>query len=433
MTVFDVVVVGAGVFGLSTAVQLARSNYKVLVIDKFQIPSPLSAAYDYNKIVRLEYNDEVYAALAVESMGYWYGDDCKFLPRGLLHNCYSHCGRLSVLQDKKTSRFAFDNGSLQVLQTKFNRCKDVELHGELTCGGRFPQFTNSQRYDEIRYNPDCGIGFARESLVAMKRYAETLGVSFHEHDGVLNVSGETVQCESGERFYGKKIIVACGANTVSLLPMQGKINATGLYVGHVQLTDNEYEKLKNIPVVFNSSLGYLFPPDKDTKILKICTTAMSAYDSVSEKSKPIYKSLQPELSPSIPIEAIVRIRTVLGKYLPDLVFDPLRKSKLRNIIDCKICWISDTSNSDFIVDKVPNTKNVYVCCGDSGHAYKFLPNIGKYVQQKIEGTLAPALAHKWRYRDSNWQGTEIEWRFEPKKKALQEIEWYLESYGRPKL
>ena len=433
MSNYDVVIVGAGIFGLSTAVQLARSKYKVVVVDKFQIPSQLSASCDYNKIVRLEYNDEVYAALAVEAMGYWHGKSDKFLPRGMLHDCYSHCGRLSAIQDKNTSRYAFDNDSLQLLQTKFNKCKTVELHKELTCGGKFPQFSHSQRYDEIRYNPDCGIGLARDSLVTMKNYAESLGVVFHENDGAVSVSAGTVQCESGRKFLGHKIIVACGANTVSLLPMYGQIRATGLYVGHIQLTDKEYQKLKDIPVVFNSSLGYLFPPDKHTRILKICTSAMSAYDDMSNKSRAVYRALQPDTAPSVPIEAVVRIRTVLGKYLPDLVFDTKRNSKLRDIIDCKICWISDTSNSDFIIDMIPDLKNVYVCCGDSGHAYKFLPNIGSYVQQKIEGRLAPILAHKWRYRESDWNGTEIEWRVEPEKKALQEIEWYQESYGIPRL
>ncbi len=440
MSRYEVVIVGGGVFGLSSAVQLARANYKVIVIDKFPIPSPLSAANDYNKIVRLEYNDMVYAELAVEAMGYWNGEDSSLLPARLLHDCYSHCGRISVVQDPKTRRYAFDESSLRLLQDKFSRCRDVKEFKDLTCGGKFPQLSDGQRYDIFRYNPDCGIGFARESLLKMKRYAESLGVVFQENDGVVEVEkfrdgsqSVVVRCESGKRIHGKKVVIACGANTSAILPMQRYVKATGLYVGHVQLSDEEYQKFKDIPVIFNSSVGYIFPPDAQTKMIKICTSAMSAYDGKSNGSYPVYRTLEPHTAPSIPISAAVRIRTVLGKYLPSLVFTSGTQSQLRDIIDCKICWVSDTANSDFIIDEVPGMSNVYVCCGDSGHAYKFLPNIGKYIQQKLENKLPEPLARKWSFREANWNDAEIEWRVEPTKLAIQDVEWFKESYGHAKL
>ena len=233
----------------------------------------------------------------------------------------------------------------------------------------------------------------------MKQYAEILGVTFIESDGVTDIQTGFVKCDSGNVVRGHKIVIACGANTTNLLPMSRQIRATGLYVGHVQLTSEEYTALKNMPVVFNGSLGYLFPPDQKTKIMKICTSAMSTYDDASNNLSPVYKTLQPSKTPSVPLEAIVRIRTVLGKYLPQLVFDN-KKNKLRDIIDCKICWISDTSNADFIIDEVPGKNNVFVCCGDSGHAYKFLPNLGHFVKLKLEGLLPESLAHKWRWRNS---------------------------------
>jgi sarcosine oxidase/L-pipecolate oxidase len=63
-------ILGAGAWGLSTALHLLESGYKnITVFDKAaEIPSPYSAAYDLNKIVRAEYEDEFYTELALVSI-----------------------------------------------------------------------------------------------------------------------------------------------------------------------------------------------------------------------------------------------------------------------------------------------------------------------------------------------------------------------------
>jgi sarcosine oxidase/L-pipecolate oxidase len=61
-----ILIVGAGVFGLSTALELARQGYtNVKVIDREAVPSPYSAGTDLNKIVRAEYEDPFYTELAL--------------------------------------------------------------------------------------------------------------------------------------------------------------------------------------------------------------------------------------------------------------------------------------------------------------------------------------------------------------------------------
>ena len=64
-----VAILGAGAWGLSTALHLLDSGYtNITVFDQAsEIPSPYSAAYDLNKIVRAEYEDEFYTELALVS------------------------------------------------------------------------------------------------------------------------------------------------------------------------------------------------------------------------------------------------------------------------------------------------------------------------------------------------------------------------------
>lgn len=66
----SILIVGAGAFGLSTALHLSQAGYtNVTVLDKDkQVPSGWSAANDVNKILRAEYEDPFYTDLTVVSL-----------------------------------------------------------------------------------------------------------------------------------------------------------------------------------------------------------------------------------------------------------------------------------------------------------------------------------------------------------------------------
>lgn len=64
-----IIIVGAGAWGLSTALHLRQAGYTdVTVFERAErVPSPYSAAWDINKIVRPEYEDSFYTELALVS------------------------------------------------------------------------------------------------------------------------------------------------------------------------------------------------------------------------------------------------------------------------------------------------------------------------------------------------------------------------------
>lgn len=70
-----ILIAGAGVFGLSTALHLSRQGYtNITVIDPYPVPSRLSAANDINKIIRTEYHYPLYGGLAREAYEAWNND-----------------------------------------------------------------------------------------------------------------------------------------------------------------------------------------------------------------------------------------------------------------------------------------------------------------------------------------------------------------------
>ena len=69
----QIIIVGGGAFGLSTALHLTQSGYtNISIFEKDdQIPSRWSAANDLNKIVRAEYEDVFYTDLTIVCISNW--------------------------------------------------------------------------------------------------------------------------------------------------------------------------------------------------------------------------------------------------------------------------------------------------------------------------------------------------------------------------
>ncbi|MDX1417153.1 MAG: FAD-dependent oxidoreductase, partial [Candidatus Promineifilaceae bacterium] len=85
---FDVTVIGGGIMGCSTALQLARRGLKVALIEKGLIgsgPTGKSSA-----IIRQHYSNELTARMALYSLGVFrnfkdeFGDECGFTETGFV-------------------------------------------------------------------------------------------------------------------------------------------------------------------------------------------------------------------------------------------------------------------------------------------------------------------------------------------------------------
>ncbi len=59
--------------------------------------------------------------------------------------------------------------------------------------------------------------------------------------------------------------------------------------------------------------------------------------------------------------------------------------------------ISTTPTADFLIAPHPRIKGIHLSTGGSAHAWKFLPTIGDFVIDSIEGILSPELVEKWAF------------------------------------
>ena len=68
----DFLIVGAGIFGVTTAIELRKQNYSVAIFNPDSIPHPLAASTDISKIVRMEYGADLqYMEMANTSIDGW--------------------------------------------------------------------------------------------------------------------------------------------------------------------------------------------------------------------------------------------------------------------------------------------------------------------------------------------------------------------------
>src|SRR6266404_9359664 len=70
--IYDVVVVGAGVFGAWSALHLARRGKRVLLVDAYGPGHSRSSSGDESRIIRMGYGaDEIYTQWSMRSLAQW--------------------------------------------------------------------------------------------------------------------------------------------------------------------------------------------------------------------------------------------------------------------------------------------------------------------------------------------------------------------------
>jgi len=111
---------------------------------------------------------------------------------------------------------------------------------------------------------------------------------------------------------------------------------------------------------------------------------------VGEKSISTPRTItsDPETGLRIPKAKVKELRDSLRAVYPALAEKPF--------VSTRLCWYNDSVDDDWVIGYHPESQNtLMIATGGSGHAYKFLPVIGRLVADAIEGKLSPDLAAKF--------------------------------------
>ncbi|KAK2045516.1 FAD dependent oxidoreductase [Colletotrichum somersetense] len=400
----SVLIVGAGVFGLSLAHELAanRGYTSVTVLDRFLPPVPDGSSVDVSRIIRTEYADPLYSSLATDALQGWRTSEV-YKPH------YHESGFVMMADEKERPSPYFG---------KYRRWRAEAAAGG---GGDKPlEFFEPPDADaEVKrlyrgvqadlraftatHNAAGGWADAEGAIRALASACTKAGVSF-----VTGAQGTVVALQrsgtgvtgvrtaAGTTWEAERVVLATGAWTNRLLPGVGHaVAASGQPVGFIQLSDEEAERVRSMPVMINMSTGvFCFPPTPGTNLLKVARHGFGyATEFEADAGR---KVSSPKLVGSnaasgfLPRDADEALREGVKLFFPEFAE--------REFTGRRLCFYTDTPEGDFVVDYHPDVEGLFFATGGAGHAFKFLPVIGSHVADCFERKAPTALREKWRMR-----------------------------------
>lgn len=360
----NILIAGAGAFGLSAALALVERGYRVAVVDPTGPASHSQASSrDISKIVRSEYwSDPAYTELAEAAIDRWHEWNEQF---GLLY----HETGITLL----APAWKPDSYETQSLATAREFGKQVQILDAVDIVRRFPMVKEGSL--KVGYhNPRGGFAESLEVLRALSRDLTDRGVQFHLGQAVerpILGGGRCIgyRLTGGRLLEADHMLVCGGAWTGALVPgMKSNIRPTGQPLFHLQVANPQPYTAPNFTVMMldiaNTGI-YVLPQHPKEQVVKVgLHTSGRDFDPLHDDR--------------IVSDAEIRImRHMFGQFMPELAAAP--------VIDSRICLYCDTPDYHFWIDRHPDLDNLTVACGGSGHGFKFMPVLGDIIADAVEG------------------------------------------------
>ena len=253
-------IVGAGVFGVSTAYHLIKKypDASVTIVDRdhYAATSRVAASWDWNKVVRADYEDILYCRLALEAQDVFRSQPLWkpfFHETGIFWVCRTDYAQRVIDNYARLGRTA-DLKAISVEDAK-------RLYGAL-----FDQADYAGGVKSVLINKTSGWAAAGDCLQAVTREVVRLGVRF------VTAEVDSLRFDDGGRCVGvglaggrddlraAHVILSTGAFTAKLLEWSAhrsgkpglracdRIRAGGVTTGMTRLSDADYGRFARMPV-----------------------------------------------------------------------------------------------------------------------------------------------------------------------------------------
>ncbi|KAM0435992.1 hypothetical protein ACHAPT_002884 [Fusarium lateritium] len=423
--VSSVIIVGAGVFGLSSALHLQQRGYRnIKIFDKQDYHasaySPFnggdSASSDSHKVIRSAYGDSAIlqdlANRAIDKWKQWNKDSGQEL---FLNTGWARLTDIGRPQDVDIETFkTMSEAGLGHTQYFLHSDEDIKrAEADGWGGARLDQFGRRKRGLALDGVFDSNAGLANADLACKyaldlieKGGAETYFGDKGELSSLIRDDKDPrrvvgIVTKDGERHFADLVIVAAGPFSPLIVPeLKNFMTTTAGNFVFIKVPEHLQHRYR--ADVFptwawnyagSSESGGLtgFPLDRHG-ILKISYRSLkwtnpSDADSTTPFSAPATVAEVEKRGP--PLSPIEETKEFARENLPDLVG--------AEITAVKMCWYADTVDLDFVIDRVPETEGLLVVTGGSFHGFKFLPVLGEYVVDVLEGK-ENKYTQFWRWR-----------------------------------
>jgi len=360
---YDVVVIGAGVFGAWTAWHLVQRKQRVLLVEAFSPAHTRASSGGESRIIRMSYGpDEIYTRWSQESLRQWKG---LFAATG---QYLFHQTGVLWLSSAGDSRFDDSVNTLCRCSVRHDVFTPAELQR------LYPQF-NLDGISRGLFEPDSGVLLARRAVVCTVESAQRLGVHLRTAQiqpptGANRV--QSIHTAEGDNISARSFVFACGPWLGKLFPqlLGSRIFPTRQEVFFFATPPgNANFAHPGLPTWLFQSEEVYGMPDIEGRGLKI------ARDTHGERVDPDSQSRL--ASP----ESAEWARSFVARRFPSIA-NPL-------IVETRVCQYENTSSGDFLIDRHPELSNVFLVGGGSGHGFKHGPAVGEYTANLLMGAASP--------------------------------------------
>ena len=357
----DYTILGAGVFGLTAAIELSQRGFSVEVLNHGPIPDPAAASADISKIVRMEYgSDSFYMDIVdrcIDSWHEWNRESPELL--------YYETGFLLLCSESMDDPIqAYEKASYDQL---LRQGKSPDRINSFDIASNFPMF-NSDMYVDGFYHSRAGWANASAVLKFLARRCEQFGVviktgvqivsSIHDNDRLV----ELIDHQDG-RHAVNELVACCGSFTPGLFGhYSDKLIPTGHPVFHLKTEADISLQPPEFPVFaadISNTGWYGFPVHPQAGVVK-----------VANHGKGIHQT-PPHAEHKDGPERRESLDAFLSKGIPALLDAPCTYKRY--------CYYSDTPDGHFWIDRDDKLENLTVAAGGSGHGFKMAPALGRWI------------------------------------------------------
>jgi sarcosine oxidase len=358
----DVIVIGAGVFGVWTAWHLLKLGRKVLLLDAWGPAHARASSGGESRMTRTVYGrDEIYTRFAWESLDEW-----RWLsgrsglpivhPTGVLF----FFGR----------REPYVTQSIEVHQ---RAGIPLEVFDRAALAKRFPQVV----WDGVElglYEHDRGVLMARRAVQTLVQEFVAAGGEYRQAAIVPpkpDASFDSIQTTAGETLSASRFVFACGPWLPKVFPeiLGQRIFPTRQEVFFFAAEPGDTRFLPGqLPgwADFNDGDIFYGTPDVEARGVKVAHDKHGA-------------TIDPDNGDRVPsAQAIAEVREFMKRRFPSLASRPL--------VESRVCQYENSSNGDLLIDRHPQWENVVLVGAGSGHGFKHGPAVGRYAAQLANGT-----------------------------------------------
>jgi sarcosine oxidase len=364
-TKFDVVVVGAGVFGSWTANFLQRAGRKVLLLDAYAPGNSRASSGGESRIIRMGYGaDEIYTRWSMRSLPLW-----EELQERIGATIFHRTGVL-WLAPGGNQYLAQTLTTFEKIGVTFERLSAADI------ARKYPQIAVDSDVFGI-LEPKSGTLMARRAVEhvvadAVKRGAEYRAELVETPAGRGRLA--SIRTRNGENFSAETYVFACGPWLPKVFPAQlgdlifptrQEVFFFGPPPGDLRFSPPA------LPTFIDHISEFYGMPDLEGRGIKV------ACDDHGPRVDP---DTQERLATP---EKLNQARAYLGERFPALKNAPL--------VESRVCQYENTSSGDFLIDRHPDFENVWIAGGGSGHGFKHGPALGEYVAERITkaGSIEP--------------------------------------------